>query len=188
MFIQDGKGKGLRVGVNSKNRLLAAATSTTIEHSTNQLEELAFNLLFEQAPTANDDAIIYIENSHELDLVLEGILLSVSAACEVYITLANEGTRNAASNIIPKNLNSGAGKDAQGTFEVGADLDGAAVTLNAGVEVERYIFRAANNSTDFNFNQDIILKKNRTLVIWCDTAGVTVNGRLAFNYHDGEDE
>jgi hypothetical protein len=184
MFFEDGKGSGRKAGVNSKNRILSSAIAGTIEHDANHTNELAFNVLFSQAPTANDDAIFYMENGSDTDMTAENVILSVDAACEVYIQIGDTGTRNLATPLIPVNLNVGSGREAQGDFEVGADLDGGASTLTDGKEIERYVFRTAIDSRTYNFNQDVILKKNRTLTIWCNTAGVTVTATVVFNYHD----
>jgi len=181
MKIEDGTGTGRLVGVTLDNQLFAKCTTASVEHYINHHYGEAYNVLFEQAPTAGDDCIIYIENGNDEDLVIEGVQLSVSGASEVYIQLNDLGTRNAATDLTPANLNTGTGNLADGEFEVGADLDGGAATLAGGVEIERYVFRAASDTNDFNFDQDVFITKNRTMTIWCD-AIVTVNGTIMFHY------
>lgn len=183
MQIEDGKGSGTKAGVNSQFRLLVSAIVGTIEHDANHTSELAFNVLFSQAPTANDDAIFYMENDSDVDMTVEGVILSVSAACEVYIQVGDTGVRNSPTLLTAVNLNVGSGKEAQGEFEVGADLEGV-TPFESGKEIERYVFRTAIDSRDYNFNQDVIMKKNRTMTIWCDTASVTVTATVIFNYHN----
>ncbi len=181
MVIEDGTGKGFRAGVSSLNRLLSDSVTSTNAHAAN-VDGDAYHMLFNQAPTAGDDCILYMENSDERDLVMEGLYLSVAGACELYFRLRDLGTRNAAGANVPANCNSGSGQTADGTFEVGADLDGGAASLTGGIEVERYIFIAATGSSHFNFEQDIILPKNATMTIWC-SAIVTITGTVVFNYH-----
>ena len=183
MYIEDGGITGRKAGVTLGGRLQVLAVTATTEHHANE-EGQAYHLLFDQAPTAGDDCIIYIQNNDEQAMCIEGIWLSPSGATEIYFQLGDTGTRNAATDVVPTNCNAGSGNSADGTFEVGADLDGGAATLDEGTEVERYVFRAAANSTHFNFEQDVFLPKNSTLTIW-SSAIVTVNGTLVFNYHSG---
>lgn len=182
MIIQDGAGSGYRAKVTSENNLAVLAITATNEHHANHGHGHAHNLLFDQAPTAGDDCIIYIQNTNDMDMCIEGVWLSVSGACEVYFQLNGTGTRNAATGVVPPNLNAGSGHVANSTFEVGADLDGGAATLAGGTEFNRFVFRAATDSASFNFEQDIIIPENATFTIWV-SAVVTVNGTVVFNYH-----
>ena len=116
---------------------------------------------------------------------MEGIYISLAGACEVYMKLNSDGTRNAASAITPVNLNGGSGLTADGTFETGVDLAGGAATLTNGTEVGRGIFRAATNTQFFNFDQDIIIPKNKTFTLW-SSASVKVDGILSLNFHEDE--
>ncbi|KKM16292.1 hypothetical protein LCGC14_1687370, partial [marine sediment metagenome] len=151
-FIDDGKGTGSKAGVTTRNRLLVTAIQSSIEHYVNHNEGQAYQILFEQAPTANDDCIFYLQNTHVTkELVIQGITLYVSAACEVYMKLGASGTRNSVSVLTPANLNIGSTNAAQGTFEKGADLDGGSATLNgADYEIYRYKFIGETRSTDFD--------------------------------------
>lgn len=182
MNITDGSGRGYSAKVTNEKRLETLAITATNEHHTNHDHGRAYNILFDQAPTAGDDCIIYIQNGDDVDMSIEGVWLSVSGACEVYFQLNSTGTRNAATDVVPANLNAGSGNVADGTFEVGADLDGGAATLSNGTEFNRFVFRAATDTSQFNFEQDIIIPKNATFTIWC-SAIVTINGTLVFNYH-----
>lgn len=181
MILQDGTGTGNQAGVNSGNRLLTDCVTSTNEHHANE-NGTAYHMLFDQAPTAGDDCIIYMENSDEIDMVVEGLYLSAAGACEVYFQLRDAGTRNAAGAVVPTNCNAGSGQTADGTFEVGADLDGGAATLAGGVEVARYAFIGATGSDFFNFEQDIIIPKNGTLTVWVSLVQA-ITGHVVFNYH-----
>lgn len=183
MIIEDGTGKGYAAGVSDENRLLTDAVQATIEHHVNHLVGQAYHLLFDQAPTAGDDCILYVENTSDTDICVEGFYLSVSGAGEVYFHLGDTGTRNAATDVVPVNCNAGSGHTADGVFEVGADLDGGAATLAGGDELERYVFQAATDSAYINFEQDVIIPKNRTLTVWADSI-ITITGNMVFNFHD----
>ena len=182
MYIEGSSTPAYRADVTEGGRLKTLAVTATTEHHACE-EGQAYHLLFDQAPTAGDDCIIYIHNEDEQDMCIEGIWLSPSGATEIYIQLGDTGTRNAATDVVPVNCNAGSGNTADGTFEVGADLDGGAATLDGGAEVERHVFRAAANSTYFNFEQDIFIPKNSALTIW-SSAIVTINGTIVFNYHE----
>lgn len=184
MYINDGRGQGSTMGVNDENRALTEAVTLTMERHTNEEEGEAYHALFDQSPTANDDCIFYMVNSHTTKtLILEGIWLSVSAVCEVYFQANAKGTRNSATAVTPVNCNFGSGNAAEGTFEQGVDLDGGSATLTGGTEFERYVFRAAGDSSHFNFEQDIIIPRNQTFTVWCSSLSATVNGTVVFNYH-----
>lgn len=182
MFIAD-PSTGDAAGVTPGHRVQVLAVTATTEHFACE-EGRAYHMLFDQAPTAGDDCIIYVQNNDAEDMCIEGLYLSISAACELYFQLGATGTRNAATDVIPANCNAGSGRAADGTFEVGADLDGGAATLAGGTELERYVFRAATNSAYYNFEQDVFIPKNSTFTIWA-SAVATINGTLVFNYHTG---
>lgn len=186
MQIHDGKGSGKRVQVDSENRLRASSTIYTLEHLANHANELAFNATFRVTSGDANVAVLYLENESDIDLVIEQFTVGVDAACELWLTINNVGTRNAPTDIIPVNMHAGSGKDAVGTFEQGTDLTGGVATLSAGDEVGRAINRGATPTAAVNAPQDIILPKNRAIVGWCDTAGIDVYARVAFNYHNSE--
>ena len=186
LTIEDGTGSGREAGVNSENRLSVDAVSFSGEHHANHHDKQAYNVQFSQAPTANDDCIYYMQNTSDTDMVVEGMYLATSAACEVYVKVDNSGTRNSATALTPTNLNRGSGNEADGVFEKGADLDGGAATLTSGIEIARGVFHAALSTSNFNFEQDIILPKNSTLTIWCDTAATTITALVDFNSHSEE--
>jgi hypothetical protein len=99
--------------------------------------------------------------------------------------VGDKGSRNAATNVIPINANAGSGLSADGVFEIGVDLDGGSATLSGGNEIAMYKFGSATSKTEsFNFAQDVILPKNETMTIWCNTSTVTVYVTIPFNYHD----
>jgi len=181
--IEDGQGRGYSAGESEENRLLTDCITSSNEHHVNHLHGEAYNVYFSQSPTANDDCIFYMVNDSDTDLCVEGIKIYVSAACEVYVQINDKGTRLSATALTPVNLNGGSGKSADGTFEKGADLDGATSTITGGSELERFKFIGEAATDTFNFEQDLILPKNSTMTIWCDTSAATVNGTVIFNYH-----
>ncbi len=183
MQIEDGTGSGNRAMVNSENRLSVTAVTASVEHHSNHRDGNAYSLPFVQAPTAGDDCVFYLQNDSETDMALEGINISVSGAAEVYMKAGDSGTRNAASSLTPINSNFGSGRNAEGTFEKGADLDGGAATLAGGSEIDRFRFIADTATHCINFPQDFIIPKGSTFTIWSSTI-VTLTCTLFLNYHD----
>jgi hypothetical protein len=183
--IEDGRGSGQQAGVNSEGLLRTAAVSATVEHHVNHHHGEAYTHSFDVTAAGADDCILFMKNESDTDMTIEGFYLAVAGACEVYAEINNEGTRNAASAFIPVNVNAGSGNSAEGTFETGTDLAGGAATLTSGDEVGRGAFFAASNTQWYNFNQDLILPKNKTLTLWVNAA-VQVIGMVEFNYHKDE--
>ena len=192
LILEDGRGKGYSSGVTDENRLMVDSVTASIEHHINHHDGMAFNLLINQSPTAADDCIAYILNSSEDDLCVEGLTLGVTnctADDSIYFKIGDTGTRNSATSLTPVNLNAGSGHIATGTFEKGADLDGGSATLAGGTECERIVLAGVTDlvSKTFNFEQDIILPKNRSLTIWIGgSASGTYYLTLYMNYHPKE--
>jgi hypothetical protein len=172
--IVDATGKGYGAMVNSSHQLLANARAVSAEHWANEEEGAAFQVTFEQSPTAADDAIFYLENSNGRAIIVEGVTISVDGACDVYFQINDKGSRNAAVTLTPVNLNSQSGLLLDGIAEQGADLDGGGVTLTGGAEFDRLRFAAARDSFHYNFPADLVLKAGGTMTIWCSSAAVTV--------------
>jgi len=169
--IGDGKGRGNVAAVTDDQRLTVDAVCTSVEHYSNHHKGKAYNVIFNQSPTAADDCIAYILNSDDDDLIVEGITIGVTdctANDSIYFKVGDDGTRNGATAITPVNTNAGSGKSAIGTFEKGADLDGGTATLAGGIEFNRFVFAGVTDYTSkcFNFEQDLILPKNRAMTIW----------------------
>ena len=182
MQIEDGGHTGRKAGVDLHGNLRTRAITSTTEHQANVNGD-AYHFQFEVTPSAADDCILFMQNLSDTNLVVEGAYLSPGAACEIYMQSHDVGTRNAAVAAVPAQCNFESGHSADGTFETGVDLDGGAATLADGIEFERYAFRAASNSSYFNFEQDIIIPKNGTFTVWVNDA-VEIIGTLVMNYHD----
>jgi len=189
MFIEDGKGSGRLASVGAENRVNVNAVTSTIEHHINHDEGTAYSLTVSQSNTAAGDCILYMLNSEELDMVIEGFTIGVincTADDSIYFKIGDTGTRNSGVDVTPVNLNGGSGKSVVGTFEQGADLDGGAATLAGGSEFERFVMAGVTDlvSKDFNFPQDLILPKNRSLTAWVDGSGTgTWYLTIHFNIH-----
>jgi len=175
--IESGTGNGRQAGVSESNQLKTHSVIVSEEHSANMDKGLAFAWRFADDPDANDDCIFYIKNEDEKNLVLEEITISVSGACEVYFQIGNAGVVSTGTDVTGVNLHSGSGNTPSVTAKNDGDLESGS-TLTSGNECERYIFRAASDSAEYNFPSDIVLTKNGAFTIWCSAAGVVVTATL----------
>ena len=185
--IKDGTGKAYLAAVDIDNRLKTSAVQSSVEHHINHDEGEAYNLLFEVTAGDADLTIVYMQNGNSTDIVVEGIYVYVSAACELELKRGASGTRNAAVTETPVNLNAGSNQSAAGVFESGADLAGGAATLDGNeVTMFKYKFVGEMATKFFNFDQDIILPPNQVMTLTCDTNACTVHGMIPFNYHNSD--
>ena len=89
MIITDGEGKGYSAGITSENRLKTSAITATIEHHVNHLDKQAYQLVFQVTPEELNPSIgtgeacfLYIKNSSETDICLEGIFLRLGGTAQ----------------------------------------------------------------------------------------------------------
>lgn len=183
LIIEGGKGNGYSVGVNEDNRLLVEAVSSSVEHNANHSKGKAFNLLFSATPTNSTNPFLYVKNTSEDDMIIAGFTLHFVASEWLDIKLGDTGTPTGGTTITPANLNSGSGVGADGTFE-----NAVAITaLSGGTTVQRIYHLTSAGSTDYNFEQDIVLKKNGVFTMYAETGGAAASGVLIFNYHKQEE-
>jgi hypothetical protein len=177
--IVDGKGSGLTAGVNSDNRFQVSAVEQSVEHFVNHTKGESYNLLFTATPTGPGDCFLYIKNTAEIDMVLEGFWIKLEANEYLEIKIGDTGTVAGGTDITPVNLNGGSGKTALGAFQNGVDITGL-----TGGQVSHRIYHASSVGSIFwNFNQDIILPKNRAITIYAQTGTTEISGIMVFNYH-----
>ena len=179
VLIEDGRGKGYFAQVDKYNKLQTDAVTQTAEHAANHELGKAFHWVFSQTPTGANDCFLYIKNSDDDDLVIEGIWFQVGTNEQVICKLGDTGTSSGGTTATPVNNSTLSSKTAEGTFEAGNDITG----LSGGSTVEKYWLAAGNESKHFNFEQDIILGKNGVFTMYAVTGGIQINGTVVFNYH-----
>lgn len=190
--IEDGTGTGYTVAVNTKNKLETIAITSSIEHYTNHNEGESYNLLFQQTPAYSDPSeatgdicFLYVENTNTLDMVIEGINLRLAGSGQseiIKIIAEPTGTPIRGNTVTPANLNLGSGKIADGTFLTGTEITG----LSGGTEIYRIYIGSSNTSSNFNFEQDIIVPKNNIIALYASNLNIEIDGFLIFNYHFAE--
>lgn len=186
MIIKDGTGKGYAAKVNGDNHLVVAAITRTIEHYFNQTKGEAYAVPFAVNPDGADDVIFYLKNNDDNDLIIEGLSYMSSAAEEIYFKLNDAGTAVATSGatMTPVNLNTGSGKTADvtcysNTGDGAVDITG----LSGGSTFDKIWITAAADNKWYNFEQDIVLKKNGVFTIYCVGGDTNIRGTVLFHFN-----
>ena len=184
VIIESGQGKPYYAKVNDENRLEVRAVSESIEHHANVHDSNAFQMVFEVTPSGSDNVFVYIKNTdQDLNMIFEGVSLHASASAEqVEIFLDDTGTPSGGTDIVPVNVNSGSATIATGVFQQGSNITG----LSGGSKIEKIWLEADKATKHFNFNMDVVLVPNATLVLKSVTGGIQLSGMLAFFYSNGE--
>ena len=183
LIIEDGKGKGTKAGVDLEGRLVTTSIISTSEHHANHCNKNAYNLFISATPTGAGDCFLYLKNTYEIDLVIEGFSIWLAANEYIDFYIDDTGSPVGGIDIIPINLNSGSANSADGIFQKANDITG----LVPGNLAERYRHATANGSNVFNFEQDIILVKNGIFTAYIGTGGTALEMNLYFNYHNCSD-
>jgi len=187
MIIRDPlTGTGARV--NGEGRMEVESVILSAERHANQHEGRAYNAVFATAPTTAGDCFFYLKNQDDIDLVLEGIYYQASAAEEILIKIGDTGTavKTDGEDIVPANLNAGSGNVADvlcysETGDGGSDITG----ISGGVTIDKIYITAAADNQYYNFEQDVILPKNKTFTMYAVGGDVNIRGTVVFNFHNG---
>ena len=188
MLLEDGTGSGRTAAVNYENKLEVVAITASTEHATNHHDGLAFNACSEVTPIAPDPSsgdtracVFYLKNTSEIDMTLEGIDIRLGGTGEedvIEVVGRDEGSPVGGANCTPANLNLGSGNPAEGVFICGGDITG----ISGGVILQK-IWVKSNGTNSYNFNQDIIVPKNRVITIYSRNSVAELDLTLSFNYH-----
>jgi hypothetical protein len=174
--IEDGSGDGYRAKVDGANRLFVSSISESLEHHTNTIHGDSYNLIFSLTATTSGSCVLYIKNSGDENIIFESIMLRSASLEIVEIKINNVGTPVGGTTATPANLNAGSNRQAYGTFLVGSNITG----LTGGITIFRYFINDGGSSSEYNFDQDIILPKNRILSMYFTNSGIQVDGFLSF--------
>jgi len=178
--LNDPDGPAARV---SEGMLKSLCVSESLEGHTNRHHQQAYTWQFSNDPAANDDCIFYIKNNDELPLILEGLNLFITGACEVYVKIRGAGTTAAGTVVTGVCVNGGGADDSDVTCLHAEDVE-AGGTFAGAVEFDRFKYAAAVDSYDLNFPMDVTLPKNAVFSLWVDTAGVVITGTLYGFFHE----
>jgi len=168
--------------VDDEGRAHTFCVNVSEEHHSNKDHGAAYTWQFSDDPDAADDCIFYIKNNDDKILVLEGIDLFITDACEVYLKVGGSGTTAAGTAITGTNMNPGSGEVADVTCLHDGDVE-AGGTFTGAVECNRWIYSAAKDTYNINFPVDIIIPKNQVFSLWVDTIAIVITGTLYGYFH-----
>lgn len=177
--LEDGTGNGYQAKIDHANRIHVYAVNESLEHHTNRHHGESYNLLFSQTADTSSSCIIHIKNLDDDDIIFEGITANAASGETLEIRLNDSGTPVNGIESTPVNLNTGFNNIANGIFQVGSNITG----ISGGVSAMKYFFKGGDSSKFHNFEQDIILSKNRILTMYCVNGNILVDGFLAFFFH-----
>jgi len=178
LTIEDGSGGGYQARIDSLNRLHVYSIVESLEHHTNLIHGESYNLLFSQTATGAGDCILYIRNLNDEQMIFEGITINTATDETIEIVLNDIGDPVGGVELTPVNLNTGVNNEAEGIFQGGNNITG----LNGGSSCFRFFLKGGDSSKFFEFDQDIIIAKNKVLTIYCVNGSILVNGKLSFYF------
>lgn len=179
MEIEDGTGTGKKMKVDDENQAQVVAVTRTAERHANEDFGEAYSVPFSATPTGAGDCFLYIKNTNTKNMIIEGIGIKLAANEYIDVKIGQTGTPSGGSATTPANLNAGSAKTADVTAEDGVDITG----LTGGRTAYRLYHATSNGTTYTNFEQDIIIPKNQTLTLYCQTGETAIEGFLDINFH-----
>jgi len=180
VYIEDGQGTGKKAGINEENRLLANCVTESVEHHANIHEKEAYNYMMNEIPATSGATIIYIKNTNETDLILEGIQIMNQETQFYEASLGDTGTPAGTINVIPANMNAGAGQEADGLFYTGSNITG----LTQGIVIQQIWQIGGSGTQTNNFEMDVIIPKNQTYVIRTGITGSKTSITIPMYFHN----
>jgi hypothetical protein len=180
MILEDGTGDGYKASVTSENQVRTESVTSNESNHANHDHGWAYTISFSATPTGAGDCFLYVKNTADEDMIINGGGLYCEADEYFDIKLGDGGTASGGSTIIPVNLNAGSGNTADGTFLSGNDITG----LSGGSVVYRIYHATSKETTNSTFPQSIVLPKNSVLTFYAQTGTTALAGFLNVYYHD----
>ena len=181
--LEDGKGTGNKSEVNSYNKLQVKAQTVTNGHWWNH-QETAYHAVFTVSGLLPGAAFLYMKNTNEKDMVVEGFRLHTH--CNAIVKVVKDptvGTITADTNT-PANVNLGAGSIADGTFNTA--MSGAVSGVTGGTVINRVYYCSGCEGRYINFEMDVIVPKNKEIVWFNDCcSGCNIAGTVPIYFAEG---
>lgn len=165
-ILQDGKGRGYTARICNENMIATQSVISSVEMHHNIVYGSAYNIIFDVSPSASSP-ILYIKNEDDRDMVLEGLNIRCSTDNIITIRHSNTGTLSNGTVLTPVSLNIGSRRTALGIFKSCNKLE----ALSVGTILFKYYIPGNYQTQNINFDEDIILPKNRVLTLWAENIG-----------------
>ena len=155
--IEDGKGTGVHVGVDSENRMLTLATTQAEDKHSNK-EGRVWSIYFTVTPTAANDYFFYFKNTGTEDIAISDIRVSSTVATQLnYHAVTGTPTYTGAEvDITPVNRNLGSAKVPTGIIKHDVNITGL---TDAGTFFFEQI-PTANTRYKLSTSSNIIIPQN----------------------------
>lgn len=175
--IDDGKGRGNKTAVNDDSKMQVKAQTVSDEHYHNHEKLTAYHVVFAVSGLLPGAAFLYMKNSDDKDMVVEGFRLYTQ--CDAKVKVVKDptvGTITADTNT-PANVNLGAGLAADGTFNTARS--GAISGVTGGTIIDRVHYCSGCGDKHINFECDVIVPKNKEIVWFNDCcSGCNIAGTV----------
>ena len=172
-----GGSNGNVADVNDKLELHVLAITETEEHRINEEDGLVWTLAFEDLnPAAADDAVIYLLNTGDENLViLEAHFDCAVAASQVEIHGVT-GTATSGNTAAVQSNKVGSGASPTATIETGTDIGG--LTSTGILALLQCVVADTQYSRIFDYK--IILPKNAAISVQVQTGTANLSGYIVF--------
>ena len=178
--LRDGRGRGYLAAVTAENRLQTNAVVSSAGHHTNLTHGDTYAFNFSATPTGAGDCFLYLLNSNEKEIIVEGISIYAATAEKITIYGNQNGTPVGGAAVTPANMHLGSNNVADGTFQHGNDITG----MSGGTILMTYRIPAGETRV-INFESDIIIPNNKNITIYATTGGIALEGFIDFWHEHG---
>jgi len=191
MFIEDGRGRGNLVGIDSENRIAATATMASLQHYESHTHGQTYQALGSMTVASGTNNILYLENENaDLEFAISYMRIqavdltggTTLPSANTYFQIGFDNTYTSGGDgVTPINMNRGSANVA----DISAYTNNP--TLGGDfIEVDRWYVKAEGDMMTFNKEASLILPKNKSLTIRLitDHSG-TAYARATFFYLSG---
>lgn len=167
MFIEDGKGRGLRAGVDAKNRLDVHSEDDARREMIDTGKTWSFTFV-DVDPTDADDNFVYMTYTGSDALVIQTVRIASTVAGQLFIEKVT-GTASGVTAFNPVSRNLGSAITPSGTFGYGVDITGLTAV---GDPIFAGAIPAAQTAT-FKSESGILITPGTAIVLrWGEATGI----------------
>lgn len=176
LMIENGKGGGPHVEVDTNNRLRTLAVSESLDRTINEIDGKVWSVPFENIINAGaDDYIIYVKNTGSVDLHISSIRIACSAATqvEVHAVTGTAGGSPTAITAVPRKL----GSSQAPTADLYSDPDITGLTSDGTLFFIQC--PTADKEEHLRPESTIVIPKSKAIAILIETTTITCTGVIS---------
>jgi hypothetical protein len=182
--IVDGTGTGYKAEVNEAKQLEVRSVDILRSEWECHNNSLAFCMKFDVAAanSAADEALLYIKNARDKDMIIDEIRFILSAANIVYAQFVTGTAGGTPTTLYPANMHGGQSKDTESTFYQDDALSGLTAVTDAIVMWE---YCAAADVRKYKPTSTVLIPKNQALAVYVETQQAqTLQGVILYHYEN----